>query len=309
LYPNEITTGGCTPLWASPEMLDVFMAPTPAIKQTKAKKVGPKTDVYSFGYVMWQMLFSFYQKKHADLYAGIASLEELQKTLSDPSKRPPLPSECSPLLNKLLHSCWIYDVETRVNSEDLVNELQKIRDQLGNVAKVEFTGPKNFAWVGVGTFTKQPPLLGEHLPLKSAYLTEINKPLDTFATEDKKKILIITPSIYVPGVEVIVQKLSQAASEASNPCVVLVITQDMPWHLTHYCKKDKIKKSDNIGVFYSFGKESRFGQVVGLELSGPLTNLMALGLFVLDKDNVVRYREVPHSIPFNPKYSVLKQHL
>ena len=122
-------------------------------------------------------------------------------------------------------------------------------------------------------------------------------PLSQFA--GKRKILNIFPSVDTPTCAMSVRKFNEKAA-ALNNTVVLCISADLPFAQKRFCGAEGI---DNV-VTLSTLRGSEFLVHYGvLQSSGPLANLAARAVVVLDEHDKVLHAELVAEIGQEPDYN------
>ena len=121
----------------------------------------------------------------------------------------------------------------------------------------------------------------------------------TLATyQGKRKVLSIVPSLDTPVCAVSTRKFNEKAAGKPN-CVVLVVSADLPFAQKRFCSTEGI---DNV-VSLSPLRSPSFGTDYGVRITGgPLENLTARAVVVLDENDVVRHAELVGEIADEPDY-------
>jgi len=104
----KIRPSGMTPNYAAPETL-------------LKKSVSEKTDVYSFGLIMWELLT--YSVPFEGLKTEDLKMQVARET--DPL-RPPTPKNCPAEYEHLMKDCWQYSAKDRPTFNEVLKELGKI---------------------------------------------------------------------------------------------------------------------------------------------------------------------------------------
>ncbi|AQN68650.1 protein tyrosine kinase (PTK) family protein [Saudi moumouvirus] len=102
---NTTMTRCGTPCWTAPEII-------------RGEKYDEKTDVFSFGIVMWEVLTG------KEPFAGYNFMKVSLDILE--GARPQIPSDCPINLKKLIKKCWHSNANKRPNMEEVIHELQII---------------------------------------------------------------------------------------------------------------------------------------------------------------------------------------
>jgi thiol peroxidase len=94
------------------------------------------------------------------------------------------------------------------------------------------------------------------------------------------------------------KKFNEAMSKMDN-VVCLAITKDLPFALKRFCGAEGI---ENLKVVSDF-RYGDFATEYNVEMvNSPLKNLLARAVFVLDKENKIRYIELVEDITYEPDY-------
>ena len=114
----------------------------------------------------------------------------------------------------------------------------------------------------------------------------------------KYVILNIFPSLDTPTCAMSVRHFNEAASEFNN-AIVLCLSRDLPFAQDRFCTIEGI---DNVMALSLFRSES-FEQAYGLIITeGPLRNLTARAIIVLDPEGKIIYHQLVKNISDEPDY-------
>ena len=111
----------------------------------------------------------------------------------------------------------------------------------------------------------------------------------------KRVVLNIFPSIDTGVCAASVRKFNQEASSLNNT-VVINISKDLPFALGRFCADKEINNAITVSDYKYRDFENNNGLLVE-ELG-----LLARAVFVLDKEGVIRYKEVLEEIGEEPNY-------
>lgn len=114
----------------------------------------------------------------------------------------------------------------------------------------------------------------------------------------KRKVLNIFPSIDTGICATSVRVFNQKAADLANT-VVLCISADLPFAQARFCGAEGIK---NVQVLSTF-RNKAFHNAIGVDIvTGPLANLTARAVIVLDENNKVLHSELVPEIKQEPNY-------
>lgn len=114
----------------------------------------------------------------------------------------------------------------------------------------------------------------------------------------KRKVLNIFPSIDTGICATSVRVFNQKAADLANT-VVLCISADLPFAQARFCGAEGI---ENVQVLSTF-RNKAFHNAIGVDIvTGPLANLTARAVIVLDENNKVLHSELVPEIKQEPNY-------
>lgn len=96
-----------TPLWMAPEVM-------------LGQPLDEKSDVYSYGIVVWEIVTSQEPFLEYDSYPAF------KRAICREDVRPPIPKDTLPSLKKLLEDCWDKDPKKRPSFDEIINRLDEI---------------------------------------------------------------------------------------------------------------------------------------------------------------------------------------
>ncbi len=137
--------------------------------------------------------------------------------------------------------------------------------------------------------------VGDKAPDFAAVDKELNEvKLSDFA--GKVKIISVTPSLDTPVCDLQARRFNEEAQELPGAVVVLNLSMDLPFAIARYCADaglDKVKAlSDH--------REASFGMAYGVLIKG--LRLLARSIFVIDKENKIRYLQIVPEVTSHPDY-------
>lgn len=127
----------------------------------------------------------------------------------------------------------------------------------------------------------------------------VDPDLKEFSLADfKGKIKVITffLSLDTPVCDLQVKEFNKRASTLSGDVVILGISRDLPFAQKRFCADNNIK---NIKVLSDY-KYSSFGMNYGLVVKE--LNLLARGVLIIDKNDVIKYLRIVDELTAPPDY-------
>lgn len=112
------------------------------------------------------------------------------------------------------------------------------------------------------------------------------------------KVCIISsvPSLDTPVCDVQTRRFNEEASELGDDVVVLTVSMDLPFAQSRWCGASGI---ENV-ITLSDHRGGAFGESFGLMIEG--LRLLARAVFVVDREGVVRYKELVGELTNEPDY-------
>ncbi|OGW57947.1 MAG: lipid hydroperoxide peroxidase [Nitrospirae bacterium RBG_16_43_8] len=114
--------------------------------------------------------------------------------------------------------------------------------------------------------------------------------------EGKIKLVSVTPSLDTPVCDIQARRFNQEAAKFPESVVVLNISMDLPFAIARFCTTagiDKVKA-------FSDHRDSSFGMAYGVLIKE--VRLLARSIFILDRDNTIRYIEIVPELTVHPDY-------
>ena len=118
--------------------------------------------------------------------------------------------------------------------------------------------------------------------------------LDDF--EGKIKVISVTPSLDTPVCDLQAHWFNEEASSLPGDVAVLNVSMDLPFAIHRFCLTGNV---DHIKVL-SDHRDGAFGLAYGVLIKE--LRLLARAIFVLDKNDVVRYGELVPEVTTPPDY-------
>ncbi|MBZ0275054.1 MAG: thiol peroxidase [Anaerolineae bacterium] len=160
--------------------------------------------------------------------------------------------------------------------------------------------------VGDKEFPVQGDMLEVGAPAPDFRLTANDFSTRTLANyEGKVKILSVIPSIDTGVCSAQTRRFNQEAATLDDTVVILTVSADMPYALRRYCGNEGITGTETLSTYLDMAFADAYG------VHTPRFRVCQRSVFVLDKDNVLRYAEyVPvmgHEVNFEAALEVAKK--
>ncbi len=144
-------------------------------------------------------------------------------------------------------------------------------------------------------------LIGPELKLgdKAPDFIAIDRELKEVRLKDfagKIKIISVTPSLDTPVCDMQARRFNQEVSMLKDDVVVMNISMDLPFAISRFCTTAGI---DKIKVL-SDHRDAYFGSAYGVLIKE--LRLLARSIFVLDKSDVLKYREIVPEVTDPPDF-------
>ncbi|PKP42739.1 MAG: thiol peroxidase [Bacteroidetes bacterium HGW-Bacteroidetes-10] len=123
---------------------------------------------------------------------------------------------------------------------------------------------------------------------------------DVKLSDFKGKVVVLSvfPSIDTGVCAAQTRTFNKKATDLSKDVVILTLSKDLPFALGRFCAAEGI---NNIHTLSDF-KFSRFGLEYGFLIKE--NQLLARGVVVIDKNGVVKYKEITKDILDEPQYDL-----
>lgn len=114
--------------------------------------------------------------------------------------------------------------------------------------------------------------------------------------EGKIKVITFFLSLDTPVCDLQVKEFNKRASTISPDVVIIGMSKDLPFAQARFCRDNEIK---NIKILSDY-KYSSFGMNYGILVKE--LNLLARGVLIIDKNNILRYFKVVDELTTPPDY-------
>jgi thiol peroxidase len=155
---------------------------------------------------------------------------------------------------------------------------------------------------GIITMKRKPlTLIGPDVKVgdKAPDFTVLNSELLDVQLNDfsgKIKVISVTPSLDTPVCDLQARRFNHEAASLPHDVVVLNISMDLPFAISRFCTVAEIDRVKAL----SDHRDAAFGTAYGVLIKE--LRLLARSIFIIDKNNIVRYREIVPDQSNHPDY-------
>jgi thioredoxin-dependent peroxiredoxin len=129
--------------------------------------------------------------------------------------------------------------------------------------------------------------------------TVIDERLNEVSLRDfagKTKVISVTPSLDTPVCDLQLRRFNREAASMPQDVVLLNISMDLPFAISRFCSMAGIDQAKAL----SDHRDASFGTAYGVLIKE--LRLLARSIFVIDKNNIVRYKELVAEQSNHPDY-------
>ena len=112
----------------------------------------------------------------------------------------------------------------------------------------------------------------------------------------KVKIISVTPSLDTPVCDLQLRRFNHEAAALPQDVAVLNISMDLPFAIGRFCGTADIDRAQAL----SDHRHAAFGEAYGVLIKE--LRLLARSIFIVDRDNIVRYKEIVPEQSNHPDY-------
>ncbi len=112
----------------------------------------------------------------------------------------------------------------------------------------------------------------------------------------KIKVISVTPSLDTSVCDLQLRRFNHEAASLPGDVVVLNISMDLPFAIARFCTAAEIDRAKAL----SDHRDASFGNAYGVLIKE--LRLLARSIFIIDKNDVVRYREIVPEETRHPDY-------
>ncbi len=114
----------------------------------------------------------------------------------------------------------------------------------------------------------------------------------------KTKIISVTPSLDTPVCDLQLRRFNSEAASLPHDVVMLNISMDLPFAIARFCTTAEIDKAKAL----SDHRDAAFGAAYGVLIKE--LRLLARSIFIIDKNNIIRYKEIVPEQSNHPDYEM-----
>jgi len=114
--------------------------------------------------------------------------------------------------------------------------------------------------------------------------------------KNKIKLIASVPSLDTPVCDLEIKRFNDEASKLSKDLVIMFISMDLPFAQKRFCQANDIK----IVKTFSDHRDADFGQKFGVLIKE--LRLLARAIFIIDKNDVIKYVQVVPELTSPPDY-------
>jgi thioredoxin-dependent peroxiredoxin len=112
----------------------------------------------------------------------------------------------------------------------------------------------------------------------------------------KIKLISVTPSLDTPVCDMQARRFNQETAKLPDDVIIMNISMDLPFAISRFCTAAGI---DRIKV-YSDHRDASFGNAYGVLIKE--LRLLARSIFILDREDIIRYVEIVPELTQHPDY-------
>lgn len=113
----------------------------------------------------------------------------------------------------------------------------------------------------------------------------------------KIKLIASVPSLDTPVCDTEIKRFNDEAAKVSKDVVIIFISMDLPFAQKRFCQEFDIKKIKTL----SDHKDADFGLNYGVLIKEM--RLLARAIFIIDKDDIVKYIQLVKELSSGPDYN------
>ena len=119
----------------------------------------------------------------------------------------------------------------------------------------------------------------------------------------KVKLIAAVPSLDTPVCDTEIKRFNEEAANVSKDVVIIFISMDLPFAQKRFCQEFDINKVKTL----SDHRDAEFGKKYGVLIKEM--RLLARAIFILDKDDIVKYVQLVSELSSPPDYGAALREL
>jgi len=123
------------------------------------------------------------------------------------------------------------------------------------------------------------------------------EPIDLSAYAGKVKVISVVPSLDTPVCDAQTRRFNMEAGNLGDDVVILTISMDLPFAQKRWCGAAGVEKVHTLSDY----RDASFGEAYGMLIKE--LRLLARGVLVVDRDDVVRYAKLVKEVTEEPDYA------
>jgi len=136
---------------------------------------------------------------------------------------------------------------------------------------------------------------------KAPGFTVLDQSLSDVSLKDfpgKIKVISVTPSLDTPVCDLQLRRFNHEAATLPHDVVVLNISMDLPFAIARFCTTAEIDRAKA----FSDHRYASFGSAFGVLIKE--LRLLARSIFIIDADDIIRYKEIVTEQTQHPDYDM-----
>ncbi len=125
------------------------------------------------------------------------------------------------------------------------------------------------------------------------------QPVECSSFKEKVVVLSSVPSLDTPVCDLETRKFNQEAASLGDDVVILTISMDLPFAQKRWCAAAGVKRVITLSDYL----DAEFGRKFGVLIRE--LRLLARAVFVVDREGVIRFKELVKEITNEPDYAAV----
>lgn len=117
--------------------------------------------------------------------------------------------------------------------------------------------------------------------------------------KNKIKLIASVPSLDTPVCDLEIKRFNDEASKLSKDLAIIFISMDLPFAQKRFCQANDIKIVKTLSDY----RDADFGLKFGVLIKE--LRLLARAIFILDKDDIIKYGQIVPELSSHPDYDAV----